>query len=183
MENEPWKPLYTVCICQMIGRKMRRTLKTNFHNSSWNSPSSAWILECFMTNWDGQWSTIELPNVLIRHGLFLFHPCEPACGSQLSAAGAGAESLMSFSRRKPQTSRPVANWIRVRSGVPDAQSWDNWATPCWTADRKRFQSVVKRCSKSLIPDGSANAFPFSLICSSPSAHVKLFCRLPSRKLT
>ena len=45
MENEPWKPLYTVCICQMIGRKMRRTLKTNVHNSSWNSPSSAWILE------------------------------------------------------------------------------------------------------------------------------------------
>ena len=28
------KPLYTVCICQMIGRKMRRTLKTNVHNSS-----------------------------------------------------------------------------------------------------------------------------------------------------
>lgn len=179
MENEPWKPLYTACICQMIGRKMRRTLKnqcsqlflkfTQFsmdsrmlHDKLRWTMNRYWVAQCF----DPPWAFL-VPS--LRIGLKW---------SQLSAAGAGAESLMSFSRRKPQTSRPVA-FFGFGSGVPDAQSWDNWATPCCTADRKRFQSVVKRCSKSLIPDGSANAFPFSLICSSPSAHVKLFGRLPS----
>ena len=109
------------------------------HNSSWNNPvphgfsNAPWQIR--MDNGP------ELLNVLIFFGTVgdvSFFPAPR--GLQLAP---GAESLMSFSRRKPQTSRPLASRIGRTMLV----------------DRKRFQRVVEVCDSRWFIRGMPLLFP------------------------